>query len=105
MVGKATTSLLLLGDNKEWERGWRGLIRWRRGGYVALDGEGGGGGGRQEEWWNAICVGVGSIASLYVPVSDLNVLGELDVKTTSPPTAASRQGFGVLEDAVPLDDL
>ncbi|KXX81470.1 hypothetical protein MMYC01_201753 [Madurella mycetomatis] len=100
-VGKAATSLLL-GDSKEWKRGWRGLIRWRRGGYVALDGEGG---GKHEGWWNAICVGVGSIANLYVPVSDLNVLGELDVKTSLPPTAASRQGFGMLDDAVPLDDL
>ncbi|GAB1314820.1 hypothetical protein MFIFM68171_05030 [Madurella fahalii] len=91
-----------MADNKEWERGWRKVMSWRRAGYVALDGEGG---GKQEEWWNAVCVGVGSIACLYVPVSDLNVLGELDLKASLPPTAMSRQGFGMLEDAVPLDDL
>lgn len=78
-------------------------MRWRRRrgpGYVALvddDEE-----RKAREWWGAVFVGVGSIASLYVPVSDLNVLGEL------PARAGARQGLGTLEEeeeGLLLDDL
>jgi hypothetical protein len=54
--------------------------------------------------WNAVVVAMGGIAGLYVPVSDLNVLSELaERKTSSVPL--SRQGFGMDDDAISLDDL
>jgi hypothetical protein len=75
-------------------------MRWR--GYTILDGEDDKL-VKEERGWAAVVVCMGSIASLYVPVSDLNVLGELaEVRT---PLPLARQGFGMSEDAVPLDDL
>lgn len=57
---------------------------------------------KKEGWWSILVVGVESISRLYVPVSDMNVLGELDVKSF----AAARHGLdGVWEEGMELDEL
>ncbi len=89
-------------EDGDWERVL--LLPWRRG-YVVLeegddedfeeDGE------QKEGWWSILLVGVGNISNLYIPISDMDVLGELDTKSFP----SSQYESEVWEEGLELDDL
>ncbi|KAL2263277.1 hypothetical protein VTK26DRAFT_7467 [Humicola hyalothermophila] len=102
--GAAAAGYVALGDTTNLRRDSGCGGNSNEDGYVPGIQERGNGPLKKEEgWWSILVVGVGSVARLYVPVSDLDVLDELDVKSFS--AARQRRDGRIWEGGIELDDL